>query len=381
MGVNERLFGKEDNIFYPMNVEGSAYNDHFFTSSKLIALGCIVGTFIFWLLYVTDGAKSIGGKIVLFLMWFIASFYATRFVIFEEKTFHRAYKKTKDMVVTTPTSFWDVASIKNTEYGDIMTFTTGKVAVLLSLERDTIIGKDSNFRGEHRDALSDFIHDILNKNMGFIYLNTMEQLDRDSRSDELDRLVCDAPAEVTKLLELQTGHLKNVSRSSYSESEYYMVYSENISDIDTIIDNVSECAEKVLDGSYRSYSIISGVDTDALVAELNNVKYFSSSEASSSITADNSDSHRILSVKSIEWGDSSISNVIGNGENIIRQKTSECKRDNIAIDVSALKRALDEEEIKRDKNAIRSSSDFGVELEPEEAVKEDGLDFDFIDFN
>ena len=59
------------------------------------------------------------------------------------------YKQLKESEITTPAIFWDIASIKDTIDGAILTYSDAKIGILLRIERDTITGKPPEFKETH----------------------------------------------------------------------------------------------------------------------------------------------------------------------------------------------------------------------------------------
>ena len=54
----------------------------------------------------------------------------------------------KKYEISTPAIFWDIASIKETEEGAILIYSSSKIGVIFS-QRDTITGKEPEFKEYH----------------------------------------------------------------------------------------------------------------------------------------------------------------------------------------------------------------------------------------
>ena len=70
---------------------------------------------------------------------------------------------------------------KETEEGAILIYSSSKIGVIFRLERDTITGKEPEFKEYHYDAVSDFYKEIVYRKYKFVQMNVMEQAGNDNR--------------------------------------------------------------------------------------------------------------------------------------------------------------------------------------------------------
>lgn len=274
----EEYTDRNGNMFIPMNVEGAQLN-HFITTPKLILIvGMVLA--LFFLLTQLNGLRWT--QYVIWLgTWFIVCLQLTRFVIFEEKFYYKMYKELQDHEISSPALFWDIASIDDTDDGAILTYSDAKIGIIVRLERDTITGKSYDFKETHYDAISDFYKSVTTNKYSFVQMNVMEQAGKDPRLVELGKLINKSDnANICKLMELQIGHIKNMTRSSLIESDYFLFYTPDLSRIDSIINDISDCVFKILDGAYIGYQVLTAREVVELVKDLYGVNYFNSTEAS-----------------------------------------------------------------------------------------------------
>ena len=281
MANSDRLYAdKTGKMFVPMNVEGGSWDEHFITTPKLV---CIVGIFVSALLIgltLKDAYATFKAYVVYYGLWFIMSFYITRFFILEEKYYYRMYKQLKESEVSTPATFWDIASIKDTMDGAVLTYSDAKIGVLVRLDRDTITGKAPDFQEVHYDAVSDFYHEIMMRKYNFVQMNIMEQAGNDPRIDELDKLVYkDSNPNIRELMERQIGYIKNITHSTLYESDYILIYTSDLSKIDSIVEDTIDIIYKIMDGAYIGYRILRAKDIIEFMKEEYGVKYFNYTEA------------------------------------------------------------------------------------------------------
>lgn len=272
---------RNGNMFIPMNVEGGVWNEHFITTPKLICIVLIIISIFIIITYLQSDSAKFTQYIIWIGIWAFISLQVLRFVVFEEKFYYKMYLELKDHEIASPSLFWDIASIKDTDEGAIMTYSDAKIGIMIKLERDTITGKNSEFKETHYDAISDFYREIATMKYSFVQMNIMEQAGKDPRLHELSKLVYKSDNDnICKLMEMEVGYIKNVTHCSLYESDYFLFYTQDLSKVDTIIGDASECIFRILDGAYIGYTILSSKEVVDFVKEEYGVNYFNSTDAS-----------------------------------------------------------------------------------------------------
>lgn len=272
---------RNGNMFIPMNVEGGIWNEHFITTPKLICIVLIIISIFIIITYLQSEAAKFTQYIIWIGIWAFISLQVLRFIVFEEKFYYKMYLELKDHEIASPSLFWDIASIKDTDEGAIMTYSDAKIGIMIKLERDTITGKNSEFKETHYDAISDFYREVATIKYNFIQMNIMEQAGKDPRLHELSKLVYKSDNNnICKLMEMEVGYIKNITHYSLYESDYFLFYTQDLSKVDTIIGDASECIFRILDGAYIGYTILSSKEIVDFVKEEYGVNYFNSTDAS-----------------------------------------------------------------------------------------------------
>lgn len=315
---------RSGNMFMPMSVEGGNWNEHFFTTTKLISMGLILAALVLVIVYLGSIEAKPMGYVIYIGAWFIVSLYVTRFIIFEEKSYYRMYQELREHEISSPALFWDIASIKDTEDGAILTYSDAKIATIVKVERDTITGKPREFKETHYDAISDFYREIMINRYCFIQMNIMEQAGKDPRLNELSKLVYKNDNDnIRKLMELQVGHIKNITRSSLYESDYFLFYTTDVTRIDNIIPDITECMFKLLDGAYISYTFLNAKDVVELVKEVYGVNYFNSTQAALQMfNRRDAVSLNPFNIKGILWDNEELQNLVPMEVNKLRHLTT-----------------------------------------------------------
>ena len=379
MANSERRAGYTDRynkMFIPMNVEGGTWNESFITTPKLAAIGAIFASLIIMIIYLGSAGASARAYIVCIAIWLLISITVTRFIIFEEKFYYRMYEEIKVKEITTPSIFWDVASVKDTDEGAIITYSDAKIAVIVKLDRDTITGKEVDFKETHFDALSDFYKSLAQENLSFISMNIMESAGNDPRLDELSKLVykSDNP-NICRLMEMEVGYIKNITRMSLYETEYLLIYTTDLSKLDNYISIVCDCLFKLLDGAYVGYKVLSSKEVGAFVKEEYKVNYFNYTEASLNMYKNNAGaSIEPFKITGILWEDGEEQELNNNEVLKLRNLTSKVIKETIKKQDVSLKQALyrkddrnkigiDFNNLSKDKVSIEKKS---IETEKEE---------------
>ena len=109
MANSDRLYKNDrGDIFIPMNMEGSSWNEHFVTTPKLVAMGLCAVYLVMLLISLKSnnatGREYINGGI----LYVIITQFILRYIVFEERFYYRMYKEMKKSEITTPAIAWGV---------------------------------------------------------------------------------------------------------------------------------------------------------------------------------------------------------------------------------------------------------------------------------
>lgn len=345
----ENFTDKNGNMLIPINVEGGNYNEHFLTTPKLVSI-LILLLGLAYIIYSCShsSSPSLVKWVVWLSIWFAIATVVTRFIIFEEKFYYRMYLDLKENEITTPAIFWDIASIKDTDEGAIITYSDAKIAVMVKVERDTITGKTPEFRETHYDAISDFYRDLMIQKYSFVQMNIMEQAGKDTRLNELSKIVykSDNP-NICKLMEMEVGHIKNITHASLYESDYFLIYTNDLTKMDSIISDVTEDIFKLLDGAYIGYQILSSKDIVDLLKEEFGVTYFNYTEASLLMYNNNKNSMVTpFNITGILWTDGENQTLNNREINKLRGITSSVIKETLKTSNVSLKKSIYRKEVK-----------------------------------
>lgn len=275
-----RQLDSAGNQFMPMNVEGGSWDEHFINTKKLVTIGAILFTLMFMIMIFADQGTPIKSVVTGLALWLLISQWLLRYIVFEERFYYKMYKVMKDHETTTPAIFWDVTSIRDSYDGAVMTYSDTKIAVLIRVERDTITGKNPDFKEMHYDAISDFYRELVQSKYRFVQMNVMEQAGNDPRLDELNKLVHKSDnANICDIMEKSIGYIKAISHKTLYESDYFLVYTSDLQKVDSIIDDTVETMSRLLDGAYIGYRVLSAREIIEFVKEVYGVKYFNYTQA------------------------------------------------------------------------------------------------------
>lgn len=345
----EKYTDRNGNMLIPINVEGGQYNENFMTTPKLVSIGVIVVALAYIIYRCSHGNGGILSWVLWLTIWLIISSFITRFIIFEEKFYYRMYLDLKEHEITSPSIFWDIASIKETDEGAIITYSDAKIAIVVALDRDTITGKTEDFKERHYDAISDFYRDVITHKYSFIQCNIMEQAGKDPRLNELSKVVYKSDnSNICKLMEMQVGHIKNITHASLYESDYFLFYTNDLTKVDSIITDITESIFKILDGAYVSYRILNGKDIVDLFKDEQGVTYFNYTEAS--LLMYNNNKNAIgspFNITGILWTDGEEQKLNNNEINKLRSITSGVIKETLKLNDISIRKSIYRKEKKK----------------------------------
>ena len=353
---NRRYIDHNGNQFMPMNVEGGAWNEEFISSKKLVVLVCILLAFVVIIMTLIDSYVPFFKAVSYFLIWGVVSSFALRYIVFEERFYYKMYKVLKKYEYTTPAMFWEIATIRDTSDGAIITYSDTKIGVLLKIERDTITGKHPDFQENHYDAISDFYKALVKMRYSFVQLNVMEKAGNDPRLDNLDHLIHKSDNEnICKLMEKEIGYIKSITHNTLYESDYILVFTGDITKVDNIISDVIDCVYKLMDGAYIGYSILSSRDIVELVKEQYGVRYFNYTQATlEKYRMKGASTNKPFTLFGIEYADGEIQELDNSQRNKVYSMTSEVLAGTRNMDSISIKQAL----AKKERKDIISGVDF-----------------------
>lgn len=276
-----RLPDQGNKMFIPYNIGGGTGDDHFISGGKLgLLVAILVVNILIILNYVTGSRASIIIKLLIILIMLFVDMYLIRFFVLNEPYYYKLYKRLENYRVTSPGVFWDIVAINETPDGAQLTYTDLKTAMMVRLERDTITGKNENFKETHYDAISDFYR-LLNINgYSFVQMNFMEQAGKDPRLAKLDELVMNSENEnISKLMEMQIAYIKSITRATLYESEYLLIYTRDTNKARYMASEINDILYKILDGAYVGFRIMEAQEIMELIKEMYGVKLFDPGEA------------------------------------------------------------------------------------------------------
>lgn len=333
---------KGGKMFLPQNMKGRSGKENFLGTNKIIIL-CLI-PFGYYLVF--SYGSTIGLRPVAWVIVGLLLFYATqkiiRKLILEENYFYNIYDRVNKLGDITPAIFWKVASIRKSSEGDIMVFNDTRIACIVRLERDTIVGKAEDSSEKHYDAWSDFYKEVHNKDMEFIQMNLMEPSGKDPRLAILGNTAGTAKnANVRDALEMEMGYLKAISSATLSEFDYLMFF-DSVKNIDSFISKIGDCTYKLLNGAYSSAKVLHEYDIYEIPKIINNVEYFDGIQAQMNVYTDsNMRVPAVLSYSKIHFADGTVRELSEEDVKVLQKLASLIQTGGIKKDEWTIKMALD----------------------------------------
>lgn len=282
MASSKRLFTNDaGQIFIPMNVDGGSGNASFWHTGKTMIVAGLAVTNFFVILGVCSEDNSIAIIAVTILLLILVNIWVIRRFIIEEKYYLKMHEKRKQFEVAEPSIFWNV----NIQNKNILYYLDGKMGVIVKVERDTIVGKDEDFREKHYDAWSEFYRELNIQKLKRVQMNLMNNAGSDPRFKELDKLVIGAKFNdnLKELVEKQIGHIKAKARNTLFEDDYFLIYVDNYMPYEELLQKVHICMGKLMKGAFIGYKILDKPALNELFKSEFKIKYFNEDSASISL--------------------------------------------------------------------------------------------------
>lgn len=327
--TKRRLSDRDGKMFVPMSIDGGQSDDHFIDGGKLfVILGTLIGGGLLLASIYGNYNMTFWGKVVYTIITVIIAVWIIRMFVVNERYYYKMYKKMQEYGITTPALFWNIVSVRDTDNDDgaILTYSDLKTAVIVRIERDTITGKDVGFIETHYDAISDFYKALNLAGLRMVQMNIMEQAGKDPRLLKLDELIRKAPNKnIAMLMELQTSYIRNITRVTLYESDYFLIYTNNMDQSRHIVSDVQEVLGRLLSGAFIAYNLLTTEEVIDFIKDMYGVKLFDPAEASVNVFKESMGSSASVpfNIKSIKYTDGTIKTMTirPEPESIITQMT------------------------------------------------------------
>lgn len=357
-------------IMVPMNLEGSGYEENFLSSGKIAVLAILAVMCIVCGVQIHAMASWVS-KLVCSLMLFLVVQFIFRKLVLQENYYAKIYKKSRRYNVTTPDVFWNIPNIQDTYNGAVILYGDGKTSVIVRAERDTITGKTDEFMEFHYDAVSDFYKAVNMHRLCLCQMNIMEPAGKDPRISALDSLII-APSNknLSKLMEMQIGHIRKMTRETLYETEYYILYSNEGLSADKMLQAVSECAVNLLNGAYVGYTILDRKEAVELMKEEFGVQYFDYGKATVNVFRNSGIAvNKAISIVGVKYADGSEEEIDHTGNIRINNLASYVEKGDLKPGEWTVKDAL-EGKIKNRNNVKVSAKHQGSKVQAGTAPEE-----------
>ena len=160
----------------------------------------------------------------------------------------------------------------------------------------------------------------------------MEKAGNDPRIPELNKLMSNNPnPSIQQLMELEVGHIKNITNITLYENEYYLIYKNDMAAVDTIQSEVADCLMILLNGAYVGYKYLNSKEIANLVKERRGVTYFNVTEASVMLFGLNQNAaSKPFSLSGIIWDDGQEQELTQNEVAKLRNLTVDIMREKVS---------------------------------------------------
>ena len=253
-------------------------------SKRWVALiVAVIGVFVIFALYFNTEVEPAGINILYGSIALILVSVIVRIILLKENKYRKEYTELLDNDYEGNSNlFWGIFDIGE-EYPYICHFANGRVGIFVRLEKDVIIGKESNEEYKHYEAISDAYNLVGNSAVDMVHIDYMDNVGRDERMGlaftELDK--CENP-DIKDVMRDLYNHLQMQMDEMVSTYDIYLFLMRG-SNISSFEYNVRSILQRFLDANYNSYTILSSEGIIEVCKSLYNLYDFSAMSASRAV--------------------------------------------------------------------------------------------------
>lgn len=276
----------EDSVRLPVTFVYSGGRDESSTTRKYTAwilgvLNIIIGIFLLF----GKNNSGIFAKLVIVSLFYYFSFLFIRYVVLREHKLRKEYYSQIDTDhELSLQDIWGIYEIDG-EGLKVCHFRNGKKAIFVKLEKDVIVGRDSDSEFMHYEAIADAYNKAYEVKAVPIHINLMSYVGKDERIDGLyaNAGKCSNP-DVRVALNSVYSNLESQLLDETSTFDIYcFIYSSSETDY---VYKTREILTELLKANYMGYIPLGDLELRDLVVDLFNLNKFSVVSAMQDALAD-----------------------------------------------------------------------------------------------
>lgn len=244
----------------------------------------VIGFLIGLLILFSKGDRSLFVKLLIVSVLYASLFYGIRFLLLREGRLRKQYYEQLDNDYKLSTEdVWGIYDIDGEEL-KVAHYRNGKIGIAFGLEKDVIVGLDSQAEFDHYESIADAYNESARNRIAIYHVDYMAHVGKDKRINTLYAKAGKSP----------NPDMRAVLNGMYSHLEEEMVHEISTFDIYFLIMPATEVQaiaiaqhiiEKFLEGNYVGYYSLDEEGLRSITAELFNLNSFSVVDAQRSSLA------------------------------------------------------------------------------------------------
>lgn len=221
MGALDRVKkNSRGQIMMPSNVSGGGYQEGASIKQAVSACGMLLFTLVSIISFSDKRAAShFTGWIPLILLLIFMWQFVIRYLIIDERYLIKQTSLIDKALDKVPAQLWEVINIDD---DGVIYYQDGRLGVIIEAEQATVIGRDSQFRGKHYSAISDFYKILNQNNIQWTHINAMISAKAENRlnavNKELDKC---KNANIKKMCDMHLTYLRSIEVRTLYEREHW----------------------------------------------------------------------------------------------------------------------------------------------------------------
>ena len=263
-----------DTVSLPITFDYTVGRSESGRTRKVIAWMVSIIFFIIGLLILFRGSQNFFVRLLIVASLYTVVTYSVRFLLLQEGKLRKQYYEQLDNDYKISTEdIWGIYEIDGDEIR-VAHYRNGRLGIFFALEKDVIVGLDTESEFKHYEAVSDALNEVAKNRAQIIHIDYMTHVGRDPRMAKLYEQASKSPnPDMRAVLNGIYSHLDDSMRDEISTYDAYVIL------IPSTEVQYNQIARKVIErfmvGNYLGYTMLSDEQIRDLTMELFNLHSFS----------------------------------------------------------------------------------------------------------
>lgn len=284
--TNRRIPDKDDRMFIPTSIDrNTGVEDSRLDTGQVFILGVIGVIDVLVILSLIGNSYRLLFNTICWAIFIIVNLIVLDRAIIKSNKYKALIEKIEEYSKVRPDFLWDIINIDSYTDSSMVEFYDGRSGVFVRLDRDTLIGRDENFKEEFYDSISDVYRELNSRNYEYVVINIMDSAGKDKRLDELDEVIDMANKyneALGDIMRMQIDYIKKLTENNLYEEEILFICTRKREVREYFIDDVESILGRLVGNGYIGFSILNEDDIKDFAKYIYGVREFDIKSAESS---------------------------------------------------------------------------------------------------